>query len=53
MKRIPLLMALVLVVLALGLFGGCGKPGMAEDESDLPWATPEDWEGGMPIGIGG
>jgi len=53
MKRIYLLMAFVLVVLALGLMAGCGKPGMAEDDSDLPWATPEDWEGGPPIGLGG
>ena len=53
MKQISLWMALVVVVLALGFLSGCAKPGMAEDDSDLPWATPEDWEGGLPIGIGG
>jgi hypothetical protein len=43
----------MLVVLGLGLMAGCGRPGMAEDESDLPWAEPENWEGGPGIGIGG
>ena len=52
MKRIAILLMFTLVVLGFGLMAGCGGPEMAEDESDLPWAEPEEWEGGPPIGIG-
>jgi hypothetical protein len=52
MRRISLLLALLFAVLALGFLAGCGKPGMAEDDSDLPWTTPESWESGPPIGLG-
>jgi hypothetical protein len=52
MKRILLVLALMFVVLALGFVVGCGKPGMAEDESDLPWSAPENWESGPSIGLG-
>ncbi len=52
MKRMSKWLVLVLLATAFVLIGGCGRPEMAEDESDLPWAQPEDWEGGPPIGLG-
>jgi len=52
MKRVPKWFALLLLAATFALIGGCGRPEMAEDDSDLPWAQPEDWEGGPPIGIG-
>jgi hypothetical protein len=52
MKRMSKWLALLLLAAAFVLIGGCGRPGMVEDDSDLPWAQPEDWEGGLPIGVG-
>jgi hypothetical protein len=52
MKRMSKWLAVVLLATAFVLIGGCGRPEMAEDESDLPWAQPEDWEGQVPIGLG-
>jgi hypothetical protein len=50
MTRIRKWLWLVLFAAVVALVGGCGAE-MAEDESDLPWAQPEDWEGGPPIGF--
>jgi hypothetical protein len=41
---------LVLIAAVVALLGGCGAE-MAQDESDLPWAQPQDWESSGP-GIG-
>lgn len=48
MTRMRKWLWLVLFAAMAALVGGCGHPGMADDESDLPWAQPEDWEGGGP-----
>lgn len=52
MKRIPKWLWLALLVIAFGLLGASCEPESVEDDSDLPWSQPEDWEGGPPIGVG-
>ncbi len=52
MKRIPKWLWLILLVMAFALLGASCGPETVDDESDLPWSEPEDWEGGPPIGIG-
>jgi hypothetical protein len=53
------LLFLSLFVLALAAFGlsGCKTTGEDEDGSDLPWNTPQPWEGAPSIpglnGMGG
>jgi len=43
---------LVLLALAFGCLGGGCQPETINDDSDLPWSAPEDWEGGAPLGVG-
>jgi len=43
-------LALLLLAFAALLLSGCAKGD--PDDSQLPWAQPASWEGGMP-GMGG
>jgi len=43
---------LALIAVAFVLLGAGCEPETVDDDSDLPWSPPEDWEGGAPIGVG-
>ena len=50
MKQISKWVWLVLLLMALGLFAASCEPETTDEDSDLPWSQPQDWEG-MP-GVG-
>ena len=46
MKLICKFAAIMLLIGMLPLFHGCEKA--SRDDSNIPWARPAHWEGGMP-----
>jgi hypothetical protein len=52
MKRTLRWLWLVVLVALFGLLSASCEPETTEDDSELPWSQPEDWEGNVPIGIG-
>ncbi len=52
MKRLSKWLCFVLLVMAFGLLGAGCQPETVDDDSDLPWAQPEEWENGAPFGVG-
>jgi|GEM_PF-470243 len=51
MKRMRRWLWLVLAALVFGVVGAGCEPETVDDDSELPWSPPEDWEGGPPIGF--
>jgi hypothetical protein len=51
MRRISKWLWLVLMLMGLGLFVASCEPETTDDESDLPWSPPEQWEGTPGIGF--